>query len=504
MSAHGEGNSRGISLVTKARRERALIMRSRGVEPPAEQVPAGRFGRIFEELPKYEPGNAALNRLARTMKEDDSNTSDDSAIPLGFAFLGQFIDHDITFDPVSKLDERLDPEAVRNFRTPALDLDNVYGEGPEASRFLYDTVGRNASSEHRSPFRLLTGTEKNEMDLPRNRQGTALIGDPRNDENLLVSQVHAAFLRFHNEVVKYVEHKEADNPLSNGELFEEARKEVTLHYNWIVVHEYLPLIVGEEMAEDVLVNGRQFYKWEERSDRPFIPVEFSGAAYRFGHSQIRTEYNLNDSRQGIDLFELPFFGLCPEGDCEAGPSEAYNLDWPYYFDLGSDNLQFCRNIDSLISETLFELPFVNRQQGGLVSLPERNMRRARTLQLPAGQDVAQAMGITPLTNADMGVASIRGLGNKVPLWYYILKEAEMLASGRHLGPVGGRIVAETLVALSEVVQSMFLLPEEMADWTPTLPNRSGTVGTFTMADLVTFQAHSSNSGVDIHLPVIHA
>lgn len=506
MSAHGENNSRGLSLVTKAGRERSLLMRSMGVEPPVDQVPAGRFGRIFENLPTHEPNNAAIRQLARTMLEDDTDPSGESPVPLGFAFLGQFIDHDITLDPVSRLDERLDPEAVRNFRTPALDLDNVYGEGPDASRHLYDTVGHNMDSEHRIPFRLLTGTEKNELDLPRNRQGTAIIGDPRNDENLLVAQVHGAFLRFHNEVVKYLEREAGGNPPSNSDLFEEARKLVTLHYHWIVLHEYIPLIVGETMAEDVRVNGRQFFKWEARSDRPFIPVEFSGAAFRFGHSQIRTKYNLHDGRHGIDLFDLPFFGLCPENDCgDAGPSVDYNLDWPYFFDLGDGNkLQFCRNVDARISSTLFELPFVHRAQGGPASLPERNMRRGRTLKLPAGQDVAAAMGLTPLTNEELGVDFISGLGNKVPLWFYILKEAELVAQGEHLGPVGGRIVAETLAAMVDVVQKSYLLPDELTTWTPTLPNRSGTIETFTMADLVTFQAQPENSGVDIHLPIIHA
>lgn len=488
-AAHGETFNRGERLVIRAGEARAALIRSMGMVPPQDEVPVGRFGRIFENLPVYEPTNAGIRELAETMREGEDE-SNDSAIPLGFAFLGQFIDHDITLDPVSRLDDRLDPEAVRNFRTPAVDLDNVYGEGPDASRHLYDTAGKNMSSEHRLPFRLLTGTAKNCDDLPRNRQGTALIGDPRNDENLLVSQIHHGFLAFHNQVVMHLEEEHKDNPLGNKDTFDEARKLATLHYHWVVLHEFLPHIVGSDVVMDIINNGRTHFKWEERSSRPYIPVEFSGAAYRFGHTLIRAEYNLNATKQGIKLFDLPFFGLCPNEDCgaEPGPSADYNLDFAYFFDTGTPDLQFCRKIDAKIAEPLFDLPFIHAGQDAPVSLPERNMRRGRTLKLPSGQDVAQAMGIAPLSNQDLGIANIQGLDGKAPLWFYILKEAALTENGEHLGPVGGRIVAETLVAMVDVVRQSYLSPAELATWRPTLPTQAGTTGTFTMSDLLAFRA----------------
>jgi len=492
MSSHGAMSQRGIELVTKSDRRRMSMFRAMGLEAASpEQVPAGKFGRIFDGLPIYEPTNDAIRRIAETMREEE-NESGDSSIPLGFAFLGQFIDHDVTFDPVSRLDERLDPEAVRNFRTPALDLDNVYGDGPDASRHLFDTVGESPESEHRLPFRLLTDTAKNDFDLPRNRQGTAIIGDPRNDENLLISQVHRALLGFHNEVVKHLVKQAGGNPPGNKDLFEQARNLVTLHYHWIVLHEFLPHICGSDVTNDVLVNGRKFYRWEERSERPFIPVEFGGAAYRMGHTLIRETYNLNDNRQGIELFKLPFFGTCPDGDCGegGGPSDDYNLDWSYFFNLGDqDKLQFCRRLDAKIAKPLFDLPFIHRRQDSPASLPERNMRRARTLKLPAGQDVAEAMGIEPLSNATLGIDRIDGSGGKAPLWFYILKESGLTGDpgGAHLGPVAGRIVAETLVGLIDVVRHEILAPLDPQDWTPTLSDRQGNVGAFKMADLIAFR-----------------
>lgn len=496
MSTHGDVGQRGAMLATRAPRQRRSALLAMGLEAPAEATPPpGRFGRMFEGLPSYEPTNDGIRRLAESMREDAA-AANDSAIPLGFAFLGQFIDHDVTFDPVSRLDDRLDPVAVRNFRTPALDLDSVYGEGPDASRHLYDTAGENPASEHRLPFRLLTDTDKNPFDLPRNRQGTALIGDPRNDENLLISQLHRALLGFHNEVVLHLERTSDGNPPANKDLFEEARKLVTLHFHWVVLHEFLPLIVGQETACDVLIGGRRFFRWEDRSNRPFIPVEFSGAAYRFGHTLIRESYDLNSTVQGIELFQLPFFGTCPRGDCGGGggPSADYVLDWTRFFDFGEGGpLQFCRRVDAKIAGPLFDLPFIHAGQDAPKSLPERNMRRARTLKLPAGQDVAAALGLTPLSNRELGVDGVAGLADKVPLWFYVLRESGLTGpnfpGGAHLGPTGGRIVAETIVGMIDVVrQTLLPSPEAVASWTPTLPNRKGEVGEFAMADLVSFRA----------------
>jgi hypothetical protein len=210
----------------------------------------------------------------------------------GMTFFGQFLDHDVTFDPTSSLERQQDPEAVMNFRTPAPELDSVYGSGPGASPHLYDQSvtgkgikllvedipGSAAKSRGGVP----------QFDVPRNAQGTALLGDPRNDENLIVSQLQLAFLKFHNAVV---DHVVATTGLANPhEVFAEAQRLVRWHYQWIVVHEFLPKTVGQPMVDSILTQGRQFYNWRHT---PFIPVEFSVCACRFGHSQVRPSYRAN-------------------------------------------------------------------------------------------------------------------------------------------------------------------------------------------------------------------
>src|SRR5262249_4606722 len=151
----------------------------------------------------------------------------------GFTYLGQFIDHDLTFDPNSKLERENDPDALVDFRTPRLDLDSLYGDGPADNPFLYQDDGVHF---------LLGLNQAFEEDLPRNSAEArrALIGDPRNDENLIVSQLHLAFLKYHNRVVDALR---AIRPELSGEkLFGEARRIVRWHYQWIVIHEFLRAI----------------------------------------------------------------------------------------------------------------------------------------------------------------------------------------------------------------------------------------------------------------------
>jgi hypothetical protein len=238
--------------------------------------------------------------------DDEHVNQDNPAIPAGYTTLGQFIDHDITFDPTSHLGRAVDPEAIFNFRTPVLELDSVYGSGPQQDAFLYDRDSRDRDGARRGRIQFLIDYEEDDQrilrpDLPRNRQGTAIIGDPRNDENLLIAQLHLAFLKFHNAVVNELWGTTKDADVA----FAEARRLVRWHYQWIVLHEFLPRIVGADLVGRVLTEdvpyeernpklkheGRKFYDWK---NQPFIPVEFSVGAYRFGHSQVRPGYRLND------------------------------------------------------------------------------------------------------------------------------------------------------------------------------------------------------------------
>jgi hypothetical protein len=416
-----------------------------------------------------------VDELARSMRDDDQvgGPSDNTEVPAGFTYLGQFIDHDITFDPLSKLDRPGNPRTLVNFRTPRLDLDSVYGSGPLDQPFLYDwkrarPPGKKLLLAHNSPDAAIAGVRLASEDLPRNHEGRAAIGDPRNDENAILSQLHLLFMRFHNAVVdRLVREGEA----SNDELFEEAQRIVRWHYQWIVIHEFLPLVVGTRMARDVLARRRFFTGWKE----PFIPLEFSLAAYRFGHSMVRPDYALRGTaHRATPLFpNLAGFRWLPE---------RHVIDWELFFDLRrADGVapQSSKLINTTIATPLWDLP----ESGG--SLPMRTLQRGRLLRLPSGQQVAQAMKGRPLTAPELRLGGtvtnrVRStLEEETPLWFYILREADRATDGKHLGPVGGRIVAEVLVGLVAGDPTSYLSRDPA--WRP---KDLGTDGDFRMADLV--------------------
>jgi hypothetical protein len=426
----------------------------------------GRFGRLFPHLPAHTTDRETLLKLANSMKETADNCSGDSrSIPAGFTFFGQFIDHDITLDVTSSLEQQNDPTAIRNFRTPVLELDSVYGKGPEADPFLYEQKRPGSSSD-----RLLTGNNSgNEHDLPRNKEGVALIGDPRNDEHAIISQMQLIFLKFHNVVYEMVKQGKVSGIRYHEDNFEEAQRLVRWHYQWIVVHEFLPLIINHNILQDIWHYGLKYYHW---NTEPFMPVEFAVAAYRYGHSQLREHYTINAQKQNIDLFEPPepalsaFKPLPPE----------FVVDWKYFFPIDGSKPQPSRLIDTKLTEEVFQLPFIQSDTGE-DSLVFRNLLRGQSFGLPSGEAVACALGVDPLTPQQLGISKF-GL-EQSPLWYYILKEAE-LSREDQLGPVGGRIVAEVLIGLLKGDPMSFLAVAPC--WKPCLP--AAAEGYFTMADLI--------------------
>jgi hypothetical protein len=435
---------------------------------PGRDPPTGRFGRMFPQLPACDVGDDAIEELVELMRERTRPSTDNIRIPAGFTYLGQFIDHDITFDPTSKLDRDNDPQALVNFRTPRFDLDNVYGSGPKAQPFLYDW------KESEPPgARLLVGHNAVDAtdDLPRNQQGRALVGDARNDENLIVAQLHLLFIRFHNAVVDRLrgEAKEC-------EIFERAQRIVRWHYQWIVVHEFLPKVAGDATADRALVH-REYFKW---AHEPFIPVEFSGAAYRFGHSMVRDAYGIRRRREGEPVQRsVPIF---PDLAGFTWLPRHLVIDWERFFELPgvARPPQFGFRIDTALVKALFDLPESGK------ALPRLNLQRGAALGLPSGQDVACAMHERALTEEELlldGQVSPRAreaLLRATPLWYYILCEAATGEhAGKHLGPVGGRIVAEVLAGLLEGDPCSYLRVKPA--WRP---EELGTGGDFKMADLV--------------------
>jgi hypothetical protein len=402
-------------------------------------------------------------------------------LPAGYTYLAQFVDHDITFDPTSKLQGDNDPDALVNFRTPRFDLDSLYGSGPKDQPFLYDWSPQLAPG-----VKLLVGASAGSgaitYDLPRNSQGRALIGDARNDEHLIIAQLHLLFIRFHNKVVDRVL---ATKPgLRDIALFEEAQRIVRHHYQWIVMRDFLPRIVGRKAANAARAR-RRFYK---REGTPFIPFEFSAAAYRFGHSMVRGDYTVN-------RHVTPPVPIFAKGD---NPGELEHLggfrrlpisltiDWSFFFKLSTRRPQQSRLIDTNFAPALLTLPAgVDPQRR---PLPRLNLLRGRALKLPSGSDVACAMGVSPLGEDELLLHNVSPARARAavlrapPLWYYVLCEAQSRADGRHLGPVGATIVAEVLGGLLEADPSSFLRAE--VKWRPTLPRARD--GTFTMPDLVRF------------------
>jgi Animal haem peroxidase len=506
----------------------------------------GRFGRLFKNLPPatYGDSDAANNTnlagLAEAMKggldpAKDGNDDEESCMPALYTYLGQFIDHDLTFDPVSTLDAKSDPDALLDFRSPAFDLDNVYGRGPDDQPYLYNVDNTFVLG---AP---LSGTKGN-TDLQRNVNGRAIIGDPRNDENKILSQLQGLFLRFHNRLIK------------EGKTFDEAQRLLRFHYQYMVLNDFLSRIVDQRVLAGLRgANGlfdKSALKFYPVAGKRFIPVEFSGACYRFGHSMVRPGYRMNDN----DVSLLNIFR--PRSDKNMSQSLTGNepipaelgIDWGRFIDIDcreygtfplpenkecispadKKRLQLAYRIDSSIVDPLANLPL--SVAGGLpVSLAERNLKRGRTYGLPSGQAVAKAMGVKPLCDSEIviGVAadSLPGHPAKVnpsivdptnakkfgynpcvfkgncPLWTYILAESGLnkvqepvpaknvtrpanALNTCKLGLVGGRIVAETFLGL--MFQDKYSYLNSDPSWTPTSGN------TYKFKDFVSFALGTTN------------
>jgi hypothetical protein len=457
-----------------------------------------RFGRIFQTLPPFRPTDASLTALGAEMTKPfnpATPSTPDGSIPSGYTYFGQFVDHDITKDTTPGLPQDaplagVDPDTIKQARSPSLDLDSLYGKPDVADPKLMAGDGIHFLLGQTTPtpsFGTPADMSFPGHDLPRAAigadRGRANIGDDRNDENLIIQQIHLAFLKFHN---KAVDHFRAAAPdASNTVVFAQARDIVTRHYQWIVLNDFVRRIVSPQTFRSVLgvqdlsgaasITPNPLIFKVSGAQIPPMPLEFSAAAYRFGHSMVRDEYNWNrffGSGTTFDLFFLftnlsgdigkkPIFGL----ELNTFPSN-WIADWRRMFEMETvagfpafsrtqAPLNLARKIDTHLATELGKLPF----GGG--NLAARNLIRGSRNGLPSGQDVAAAIVAAgdktakPMSPADV----LRGLDPaaqkvltdfdfqlKTPLWFYILKEAEN-AGGGMLGPVGSRIVLETFLAL---------------------------------------------------------
>ncbi|MEA2595308.1 MAG: hypothetical protein QOF01_1777, partial [Thermomicrobiales bacterium] len=539
----------------------------RGLEDvPRSTLYDGFFGRMFRSLPPVVHDERKLIDLGCGMFTDEEkdpkegeevetiDPGNNPVIEAGYTYLGQFIDHDITFDPTSRLQRQNDPDALVNFRTPRYDLDSVYGAGPDGDPYLYEDDGvhlRTGLSEDDQSDLLRTPGAK-----PEDRR--ALIPDPRNDENLIISQLHLAFINYHNRVADVLSLEQPELAEDSARLLAVTQRTVRWHYQWIVVHEFLTRVVGEEVVKDVLgaddgtpawlatypvwtygdgptpeqraawVNPNlRFFHWR---NNPFMPVEFAAAAFRFGHSMIRDDYAMNGQTSGAKgREELPTFRSPddPEGQDDLRgfrhrPKDR-TIDWRRFFTFPDDptaeaaqskpTVQMSRLINTQLATRLAHLPHALANRGDPAmreTLPEdsacadlvkgnpserqtiapllatRNLLRGQALGLPSGQSVAVAMGLPRhlilgrehFKPTKVQEVQLDGEGkeandsvidevfwDETPLWYYILKEAEVFNGGKRLGPVGGRIVAEVLIGLLYGDPQSYLRINPA--WTPT-------------------------------------
>ena len=473
------------------------------------EPPPFRFSRVG---PRSRRQISPLNRrkLAEAMSRGGKVAT---GVPAGFTYLGQFVDHDLTADHTAvELGEHVSPGELVQGRSPSLDLDSLYGAGPleEASERFYEDgarlkVGRTIERDPGAGF-----------DLPRVGRGSprearrADIPDLRNDENLAVAQTHAAFIRFHNRVVEELEGK-----VAGDRLFSRARRRVVKHYQWMLRTDYLPRIADPDVVDDVFSNGRKVVEPAANPiDVPTMPVEFSIAAFRTGHSMIRTDYNWNKVfDRGSGTLEQLFNFSATSGPLGGGErlTGIWCADWRRMFDFGEAGRKDlvvaeakankAMRIDTRLVDPLARLP---RGSFGGPGMPEddprrslafRNLTRAAMVRLATGPQMAQLLTergvpVPALTSDEVidgrGGAELDALTDRertavvehTPLWFYVLREAEL--NGGRLTGVGGRIVAETFHRAMEGSRSSIVRDPS---WRPSLgPDDE----TFRMVDLLLF------------------
>jgi hypothetical protein len=423
-------------------------------------------------LPESNDTVAALRELGRVMADPGDTTAEslDSTIPAIYTYFGQFIDHyitartdrdtDVSFlgrnEPIAPRNPDQVVASLRNGRRPQLDLDSVFAEGPAlAGTGAGGTIAPYSQSQklYDGQFKLVTFETGGRRDLARENDRSAIIPDERNDENLNISQLQFAFLKFYNRV-----HDEQPGSHPDKQKYIRARQLVRWAYQYVVVNDYLKTVCDPNVVDDILANGPRFISSTAGRGDTFMPLEFSTAAFRFGHSMIRPSYQPNSTQAPIEIMELLGFAA-KDTFFDAGDKQlkqAFEVDWEFYV-RGGAHVQFARKIDTRIAHGLSLLPLGDRATDPVLShLARSNLLRAYNLSIPTGQAVCDAFGVNPLTADEILGGEAATISNVVanayfhhrtPLWYYVLRESAVQQQGERLGEIGSRLVAETLIGL---------------------------------------------------------
>ncbi len=490
----------------------------------ADEAPPFRFSRVGPRGRELKP--ALARKLARAMVADGPEREGD--IPAGYTYLGQFVDHDLTMDVTDvRLGEDVSPGELLQARSPSLDLDSLYGAGPAdaGSAKFYEADGLHLKTG--DTLRTGPDREKRGHDLPRVGRGNAkqkrraLIPDKRNDENLIVAQTHLAMIHFHNRVLDKLP---ASTPAAQR--FRQARKRVTLHYHWLIRHDFLPRFVQASVLDDVFTNGRKLVEpTANPTDVPAMPVEFSVAGFRMGHSMVRAAYDWNRRFPGDAGGLFYMFDFSALGGSLGGNSilaSNWIADWRRMYDFptggrpdlaGPNGFNRANRIDTRVTNPLRFLPasvFGEREQDVDIDDPARNLAfrnltRGSMLRLASGQQMverlaARGVSVQPLTRnqilrgsngarlSELSDAEKNTVATHTPLWFYLLREAET-GTGKLRG-VGARIVAETFHRAME--GSRFSLLREPGF----TPQHGRDDGTFEMTDLLLFSFKGRATGLN--------